>query len=336
MSLRQISVLVTLAAVLLVPRLSGAQVFRAYLSGHGVDNPACSLAAPCRLLPAALTAVADGGEIWMLDSANYNGSTVFITKSVTILAIPGALGSVVATGGNAISVDSPGAKVVLRNLVIVPLPDTGAFDGVQVSQAASITIDNCLIAGLPHDGVSVIGNTSVRVIGSTVRGNSYGIHVAGETRTTIVRSIVSGNTNVGIYVVGGVAASNTTADIAESTVDGNMHGVWAFSAVPGGNLSVSVRDSHIVNNTFLGIVSQSQNGGPVMVSATNNLVSANGGTGLNAGAGARMFAAGNLVSGNVYGIFVNSAGTFESAGNNAVRNNSTAQSDGTITVVAGR
>jgi hypothetical protein len=29
-------------------------------------------AAPCRLLPAALAAVASGGEVWMLDSANYN------------------------------------------------------------------------------------------------------------------------------------------------------------------------------------------------------------------------------------------------------------------------
>ena len=38
----------------------------------------------------------------MLDSANYNTGPVNVTKSVTILAVPGALGSVVATGGDAI------------------------------------------------------------------------------------------------------------------------------------------------------------------------------------------------------------------------------------------
>src|SRR6185503_13920086 len=68
-----------------------AQLFRAYLSGSGSDTNPCTLVAPCRLLPAALNAVASGGEIWMLDSANYNSSTVNITKSVSILAIPGVV-----------------------------------------------------------------------------------------------------------------------------------------------------------------------------------------------------------------------------------------------------
>jgi hypothetical protein len=57
---------------------------------------------------------ADGGEIWMLDSANYNTGPVAITKSVTILAVPGALGSVLATGGNAIDIATAGVKVALR------------------------------------------------------------------------------------------------------------------------------------------------------------------------------------------------------------------------------
>jgi hypothetical protein len=75
--------------------------------------------APCRLLPAALAVVNTGGEIWMLDSANYNTSTVFITKTVSILAVPGSVGSVRAIGGAAISITVP-SVVALRNLVIVP------------------------------------------------------------------------------------------------------------------------------------------------------------------------------------------------------------------------
>jgi len=60
--------LVILLAVLWGP--AHAQLFRAYLAIGGSDSNPGTLPAPCRLLPAALNAVADGGEVWMLDSAN--------------------------------------------------------------------------------------------------------------------------------------------------------------------------------------------------------------------------------------------------------------------------
>ena len=47
-----------LAATLLLSATAQAQLFRAYLASDGNDANACTLAAPCRLLPAALTAVA--------------------------------------------------------------------------------------------------------------------------------------------------------------------------------------------------------------------------------------------------------------------------------------
>src|SRR6516162_6974773 len=97
------------AVALMLSAPADAQIFRAYVSSTGSDSNPCSLAARCRLLPAALTAVADGGEIWMLDSANYNTSTVTVTKSVTIRAIPGVMGSIVSTAGNdAMIVNAPG------------------------------------------------------------------------------------------------------------------------------------------------------------------------------------------------------------------------------------
>jgi hypothetical protein len=65
-----------------------AGLFRSYLSQNGNDAFPCNLQQPCRLLPTALAAVNDGGEIWMLDSANFNVSPVLITKSVKIFAIP--------------------------------------------------------------------------------------------------------------------------------------------------------------------------------------------------------------------------------------------------------
>ena len=65
---------------LLLSAAAQAQAFRTYLSGSGNDANPCSLVAPCRLLPAAMAAVIDGGEIWMLDSANYNSGPVNVEQ----------------------------------------------------------------------------------------------------------------------------------------------------------------------------------------------------------------------------------------------------------------
>lgn len=54
--------LAALAFVLAVPA-ANAQLFRAYLAVEGSDANPCTLPAPCHLLPAALNAVASGGEI---------------------------------------------------------------------------------------------------------------------------------------------------------------------------------------------------------------------------------------------------------------------------------
>ncbi len=125
------------AFLLIAPLSVQAQLFRAYLSSTGNDANPCTLPQPCRLLQQALLAVANGGEIWMLDSANYNTTTVTIGKSVSILAVPGAVGSVVATGGVAIHITAGGLKIALRNLVVVPLPASGATWGIGMTGDSS-------------------------------------------------------------------------------------------------------------------------------------------------------------------------------------------------------
>ena len=74
-------------ATLVLPCFVLAAPFRAYLSSSGSDSNPCTVQQPCRLLPAALAAVADGGEIWILDSANFNAGTVAVAKSVSIVAL---------------------------------------------------------------------------------------------------------------------------------------------------------------------------------------------------------------------------------------------------------
>jgi hypothetical protein len=145
-------ILASLATMLLLSTPAQALVFRAYVASDGSDANPCTLPQPCRLLPAALTAVADGGEIWMLDSANYNTGTVVVAKSVSILAVPGAIGSMVAAGGPAISIAATGLTVALRNVVVVPLPGAGGTNGVTVTGASSLVIEDSVFANLANAG----------------------------------------------------------------------------------------------------------------------------------------------------------------------------------------
>src|SRR3954468_7999546 len=153
--------LLLLAASFLFANAAQAQLFRAYLSVTGNDGNPCTVSAPCRLLPAALNAVANNGEIWILDSANFNTATVNITKSVSILAVPGALGSVVAIGGtSAMHIAVPNGAVGLRNLVFTSLATSGGTNGIDVTDGFSVSVEDCLFAGLVGNAINATGTST--------------------------------------------------------------------------------------------------------------------------------------------------------------------------------
>ncbi len=312
--------------------------FRSYISSTGIDNPTCGLPAPCRLLPAALDAVVDGGEIWMLDSANYNTAQVNIAKSVTILSVPGAVGSVVATGigGYAINIYNPGVEVVLRNLVIVPFPGGGGTNGVVMTAGNSLTIENCVIADMPGSGIFVgTGTTAnVQITDTTIRGNNWGLFINNGAHATVTRATISRSITAGVLVVGDLASTTTTADIGDSTIDGSTSdGVRAQSTHATAALKVSVHDSRLIRNSGYGVVAQSDAGANVWLSASSNVIS-NNGIGIRAaGTGTKASAGGNTVGLNFLFGLVNATGAvFESAGNNVVRNNGAAVSGSILTV----
>src|SRR6266446_7086203 len=97
---------------------------RTYVSGLGSDSNACTAAQPCRTLKAALALTTAGGEIYVLDSADYGPVT--INKAVTITA-DGAVAGVLATSGVGISISAGANDVVtLRGLNV----DGGKTGGV--------------------------------------------------------------------------------------------------------------------------------------------------------------------------------------------------------------
>jgi hypothetical protein len=236
--------------LLVVGTATGAHagLFRAYLSSSGSDSNPCTVDQPCRLLPAALAAVNDGGEIWMQNSANFNTSKVTITKSVTILAIPGALASIVANGEDAIYINAPGVKVALRNLNLIKL--AGTFYGVRMMQGSALTVEGCefygLDTGIHVESAASVMNVSVR--NTVIRDSTFaaglvwgpvratfdraqllnsvrGILVDNGATVTVANSAITNNSQYGIAVTAG--GSGSEIPIANSIVNNNGNGIWA-------------------------------------------------------------------------------------------------------------
>jgi nitrous oxidase accessory protein NosD len=174
---------------------------------------------PCRLLPAALTVVNEGGEIWMLDSANFNVSTVTVFKSVTILAVPGALGSVVANGADAIQVNlGPTTEVTLRNLVILNLSGVGNT-GVKFLQGSQLTVEGCEIYGM-GTGIRADATGGLATVkDTTIRDSDTGVLVQGSVLAALERVNLLNNGSAGITVGSGAQAS-----VSESTLSGSATG----------------------------------------------------------------------------------------------------------------
>jgi hypothetical protein len=300
-----------LGLALLACGTAHAQLFRAYLASDGLDSNPCTLPAPCRLLPAALAAVADGGEIWMLDSANFNTSQVNVAKSVAILAIPGAVGSVIATaGGDAININAAGVSVALRNLVVVPIPGAGGINGIVMNDGARLSVENSTIYNFSAGhAIRVTAPATVRVVDTLIRDNSFGIWLQGGATGDISGTKILGHSNFGLRVNGNLPGIVSTAAVSDSILTGNFYGMSAYADNASATSRISVMRSTMTNNQ-VGARSESF-AGTVVVTVGNSMVTGNGKAFSQVGAGA----------------------TLESLGNNMLRQN-TGSDEGTVTPVS--
>jgi hypothetical protein len=241
--------LAAVAALLLCASAQAAGLFRAYVSSTGNDANPCTLASPCRLLPAALTAVADSGEIWMLDSANYNVAQVEVTKSVTILAVPGALGSVVSIGGgNGLNINTAGVKLTLRNLVIVQ--STSGYWGVYFAQGAELNIEGCEIANHPGLGGAVFANAAgskLTIKDSVLRNSATGLYLANSTKATLDRVRIENNANGGVE-----AGSGPRMTISNSVFSGNGVGIDVSASSAGESTYATIAQS-VISHSIIGL-----------------------------------------------------------------------------------
>ena len=215
------------ALALLAAPFDASALFRSYLASDGNDANDCSLPTPCRLFSKALTTTDPGGEIWMLDSANFNNAPVVIDKNLSILAVPGAIGSLIASSGNAVVINAAGIKVFIKNVRVIN--GSGSNNGITFSQGASLTIVDSEFLGLPFVGVNISSaGSKTQIMRSTFKDNGAGLQVSNGVvnslnndfigNATAVKAIGAGGSNVfpangpvRVRVGGGTIQDNTIA-----------------------------------------------------------------------------------------------------------------------------
>jgi hypothetical protein len=223
---------------------------RTYVSGLGNDNNGCTVNAPCKTFQKALTVTIAGGEIFVLNSANYG--TVVIDKAVTITS-EGAVAGVLATSGTAITINAGVNDVVNLRGLALDGAGSGAH-GIHFTRGQALNIQRCTIRNFTNSGINFAPNTgtgSLFASDTVVTNNgSNGILVApsgsGGVNGALSRVSASGNglasQGVGIFVYGGNSSGAVNLTLTDTVVNNNYYGIGA------GTSAGMVRNSTVSNN----------------------------------------------------------------------------------------
>jgi len=271
---------------------------RTFVASNGLDTNPCTIALPCRSFAYALTLTDSGGEIVALNAAGYGA--VVITQSVTITTNSGFFAGIAASTGSAVQIVAPGLNVVLRGL---ELNGTGATTGIEMADAGTLTVENCVISGFTSNGIAVTAPATVRIVDTIVRRNGSegvgdGILVSGGATASL--NGVSANYNARA----GIAAKDATGLVTQVNVmaSDSSHNSYGFlsHANAMGTANMAIHQSSATGNNIAGV---GVVGGTAQVSASH-------------------------ITSNVVGLS-NDSGTLNSGGNNYIRANGTFSS-GTI------
>jgi hypothetical protein len=291
----RLSLTLALFAVLSFAPASAGASTRTFVSGGGNDKNSCSSEAPCRTFARAITQTDSGGEIVVMDSAEYG--TVSIDRNITIDAANGVYAGVnVPPQKTGINISSPTVtRVELRGLRII---SQGADStGISYSGAGFLYIENCIVDGfygftvnkgvgiaIRNAGYVFVKDTSLRN-GSTgilaaqggfgasitldqvrLEGNNFfGLHLYDKHIATIRNSVLSGNTSAGFLVE--AQANSSELNVEECLITRN--GTGGKATGNGGSASGIVRISNsTVTHNDVGLVIQ---GGTVLSAGTNTI-----------------------------------------------------------------
>jgi len=290
---------------LLSATLAHATAQRTFVSTAGVDNPACSLVAPCRAFGAAIAAVSPGGEVIALESGGYGPVT--ITKSVSIIAPAGIYAGISVLTGDGVTVNASAAMVVLRGLSII---GQGGSSGISVQAAARVRVENCVISGMASDGIHLTAaGAELIVLDTIVRDNGgTGIGVAADIPSISLNHVRSEHNVIdGFHVAPAPGSLGMIATVSDSVFTHNGADGIEADTLPGATTTITVERSVMASNGGDGFVITESDGSGV-ATVSRNTINDNGGNGISMGGNTQGTASDNVLKRNSgYGVLLSSA-----------------------------
>jgi hypothetical protein len=225
---------------------------RTYVSGLGSDNNACSVSSPCRTFQAAMALTLPGGELYVLNSANYGPLT--INKAMTIMS-DGAVAGVLATSGAAITINAGPNDVIHLFGLDLDGGNAGTI-GIQFSAGKGLNVQKTAIRGFTNSGIlfAPSAGTSGLFVSEThlMNNGNNGILIAptgsGGVNAALSRVVVSGNglasNGVGLFAYGGGTTGAVNATITDVVANNNYYGVGVTRS------PVMLRNSTVSNNAI--------------------------------------------------------------------------------------
>ena len=188
-----------------------AQLRRTWISQHGSDGNTCQRHDPCLSLREAVSRTAAGGEVNVLDSADYSSAT--IDKSITIDG--GEFHAVVFAG---VTINAgPNDRVVLRNLKFHAT--NRDRPGVTLNTGRTLVVENCIFNDLS--------------VGIQIQTSSYANAYMNNVHMTDV------DTGIVVRTVGFANALYASATVTNAYIESSGTGLLAI----GRNVAVTVTDS---------------------------------------------------------------------------------------------
>jgi hypothetical protein len=281
---------------------------RTFVSGTGTDSGTCTRAAPCLTFAFALTQTNAGGEIDVLDPADYG--PVLIGKAISIVNDGVGVASIGVSSGNAITINvGPSDSVRLRGLTIDGFG--GAIAGIAFGSGGNLEIEKCVIQNFTNSGIVIAPDTS----------SSF----------TVSNTIASNNANNGL-VVGPFGSAVVAGVLSQVKANNNFNGITVGGTLTSAaSLNVNIVDSEFSNNSNAGIgVNSASGAAPTAVTVRNSVASYNG-TGLFARF-ANLRVGHSVVTGNITGVG-SFGGTLTTYGDNEINGN-TFDNTGILTTIA--
>jgi hypothetical protein len=324
---------------------SGGEVVVLSTAGYGPFTVTKSVSIICppayhaAIAPAigkAITVTASG-EVVILRNLYLNSLGASKGVSVEANAIVHIEGLVV-NGFSVVGIQVTGpfdgtAQLFVKDSEIRENTGSGIFLGGNANIVASIDhtrLEGNTLGVVADSGVSLFVRDTVAVrnfsIGFLFRNSGTGSPL----RATVVNAIASDNASGSAGDGGFIAANGAQVAIRDSTAARNFSaGFQAYESTPATQM---VLQNCLATHNDQGILAGAAvTGGSAFIAVSNSTASYNASNGIVAGFGGKVIAFGNTVTKNGTG-FNGGAGTFESLGHNAVRDNGV-DAAGTITSV---